>query len=113
MDSGLPPCSPQIDKVTPLRPFRSMTNNAPDIAAFARRRGVRLGSVIDRERWVRPFLVAGLPLFVWNSSAMDFPHEPPADVEYLGPMVPAEATMRPNRLYPASLWARSRSLWAV
>jgi UDP:flavonoid glycosyltransferase YjiC (YdhE family) len=53
---------------------------------------MRLGSVTDRERWVRPFLVGGLPVFVWNSAAMDFPHEPPADVRYLGPMVPARAT---------------------
>lgn len=84
-------CSPS-GVATLLRPFRSMTNNAPDIAAFARHREMRLGAVTDGDRWVRPFLVSGLPLFVWNSAAMDFPHEPPADVRYLGPMVPARAT---------------------
>ena len=64
-----------------------MTRSEIDLAALARRRGMKLGAVVDRTVWLRPFVVDGLPIVVFNSRALEFPHDPPGNVHYVGPMV--------------------------
>ncbi|MEM9555248.1 MAG: glycosyltransferase [Acidobacteriota bacterium] len=54
---------------------------------LARVHGVDLRREIDTGHWLIPWTYRRLPVFSLHSRAFDFPHEPPPQVTYLGPMM--------------------------
>ncbi|MEM7340614.1 MAG: glycosyltransferase [Actinomycetota bacterium] len=70
-----------------LRPVSVATTDPADIARLARHHGVNLRGRTDDRQWLRPFLYPELPMVSYNAFEMELPHEPPAILSYVGPMV--------------------------
>ena len=54
---------------------------------LARQRGVPFSAVADTGQWLRPFHCRGLPVLSLHALELEFPHTPPADARYVGPML--------------------------
>ncbi|MCG8456187.1 MAG: hypothetical protein MI919_07885 [Holophagales bacterium] len=57
------------------------------LLALAREHGVDLGPEIDAGQWLIPFTYRRLPVLHLHALELEFPHEPPEQVTYVGPMV--------------------------
>lgn len=60
------------------------------LGEVARQRGVDLARETDRSQWLIPFTYRRLPVLSLHALEFEFPHEPPARVRYVGPMVLAD-----------------------
>ncbi|MEM9593744.1 MAG: hypothetical protein AAGD06_05750 [Acidobacteriota bacterium] len=62
------------------------TVDIDDVRAVARHWGFPAQRV-SRRHWLRPWTYTDLPVLCFNDPALDFPHDPPPNLHYLGPMV--------------------------
>ncbi len=58
-----------------------------DLRALARRRRFPLSRETSRSHWLRPHVYRRLPILCLNAFEMELPHEPAANLHYVGPMV--------------------------
>ena len=58
-----------------------------DLREVGRVRGYDFRRQTDASQWLRPFVYRHLPIMSLNVREMDFPHEPPPNLRYVGPMV--------------------------
>lgn len=54
---------------------------------LARQYGFDLDAEADADQWLIPFTYRSLPVLCLHALEFDFPHDPPAHVRYVGPMV--------------------------
>ena len=70
-----------------FRPIAYDTNQLDDLRAVARTKEVDFKSQTDWTQWLRPHLYPALSVLCLNAWEMEFPHEPPSKLRYVGPMV--------------------------
>ena len=57
------------------------------VRRLAASRGVDLASEVDTGHWLVPFVWRRLPVLVLHALELDFPHDPPAGVRWVGPLL--------------------------
>jgi zeaxanthin glucosyltransferase len=67
------------------------------LRSYARLQGVDLSRLTDDTQWLIPFTWR-LPVLSLHAREFEFPHQPPGNVRYVGPMILED---RPDRLTPA------------
>ncbi|MGI9665668.1 MAG: nucleotide disphospho-sugar-binding domain-containing protein [Acidimicrobiia bacterium] len=70
-----------------LRPIGYGTYHYADLKTVATTRGYPLDRETDRTQWLRPYTYTQYPILCFNAFEMELPHEPPANLRYVGPMV--------------------------
>lgn len=70
-----------------VRPIGYGTYHYADLKAVALARGFSLKNETDRSQWLRPYTYTRYPVLCFNAFEMELPHEPPSNLQYVGPMV--------------------------
>ncbi len=73
-----------------LEPVRFDARSIDDLQAVARARGIDLATEADRTHWLRPLVYTRRPVLSFNIRELEFPHTPPPNLHYVGPMVARE-----------------------
>lgn len=67
--------------------------------------GFPFSAEVDVNQWLLPFTFRSLPTVSFNARELEFPHEPPANCTYAGPVLPRDG----NRAHPTTDHASERS----
>lgn len=82
-----------IGQVTPravrrrLLPFQLNSPSITDVRALARAHGVSLQRFASSRHWIEPVMYPTLPHLAMTARETDFPHAPPPQLTYAGPMI--------------------------
>jgi UDP:flavonoid glycosyltransferase YjiC (YdhE family) len=75
-----------------LRAMRYDTVDPQALRALGRVKGVAIEQETDAHQWLRPWTYVRLPIMTLNLAELDFPHDFPANVRFVGPQVSDAAT---------------------
>lgn len=89
-----------------LRPVPYNAKGMRNLKALARAKGFDWRVKTDRSQWLRPFVYPDLPTLCLNVYEADFPHQPPRNVTYVGPMIRSTAPAPENDGSSQTHWAR-------
>ena len=70
-----------------FRPVDYGTNHPEQLAELARANGIRLRQLADWTHWLKPHVYRQIPVLSFNAYELEFPHDPPSQLSYVGPMV--------------------------
>lgn len=68
-------------------PFQLNSASITNVRAVARFHGVSLRQVSTRRQWVAPLMYPSIPHLAMTAAEMDYPHESPPQLHYVGPMI--------------------------
>ena len=70
-----------------LGPISFGTTQAADLKAVAKAKGYNLRRETSCFHWLKPHVYRHIKVICYNALEMDFPHQPPAQIEYVGPLI--------------------------